>query len=218
MAHKKTLADRLHSYRVLIRNSRDEEIATLLKEIGVDAPYLDRGDALYSETMDLVGQQKTEYQEQSHAFDKFNEERHEVTNKHDRTMKLVKVMSRNDEDLQDRIHLSNGKSVAIEKWFENAIDFYRSVLNEAEFLGKLAQFKATSERLESEREAVRSLKLLHDDAMKEKGEAQEATRVRNANLDSLEDYCIELRTLAELALEEQPQLMEKLGILVRSDY
>ncbi len=216
MKTSKTLADRLQTYRVLIYNSRDEEIATLLEDIGVDGPYIDRGDALYTETMNLVEQQKKEYQEQSLAFDKFNEERHEVQHTFDRTMKLVKTMSRNDEDLQDRIHLPNGKSIAIEKWFENTIAFYSSVLHETEFLGKLAQFKGTPERLESEREGVSNLKLLRNDAMKEKGEAQEATRVRNANLDALEDYCIELRALAELALEEKPQLLENLGILVRS--
>ncbi len=166
--------------------------------------------------MNLVDAQKKEYQEQSLAFDTFNEERHEVQHTHDRTLKLISTMSRNDENLQDRIQFPNGKSIAIEKWFEITIAFYSSLLRETEFLGTLAQFKVTPERLESEREGVNNLKLLRDDAMKEKGEAQEATRTRNEKLDALEDYCIELRVLAEIAMEEKPQLMEKLGILVRS--
>ncbi len=57
-----------------------------------------------------------------------------------------------------------------------------------------------------------------ESGIREKGEAQEATRLRNEKLDALDDYCTDLQTLAEIALEEQPQLMEKLGILVRSDY
>lgn len=52
--------------------------------------------------------------------------------------------------------------------------------------------------------------------MSEKGEAQEATRARNEKLEALDDYCTELKAIARMALEEQPQLMEKLGVLVRS--
>ncbi len=65
---------------------------------------------------------------------------------------------------------------------------------------------------------VRDLKILRIDALKEKKQAQEATRLRNEKLDALDHYCTDLQTLAKIALEEQPQLMEKLGILVRSDY
>jgi hypothetical protein len=49
-----------------------------------------------------------------------------------------------------------------------------------------------------------------------RGQAQEATRLRNEKLDELNDYTTELKAIAELALEGQPQLLEKLGIVVRS--
>ena len=60
------------------------------------------------------------------------------------------------------------------------------------------------------------LKKLRDEAMSEKGQAQEATRLRNVKMEELEDYCYELKTIAMLELEDQPQLLEMLGILVRS--
>lgn len=52
--------------------------------------------------------------------------------------------------------------------------------------------------------------------MSEKGEAQEATRARNEKLEELDDYCSELKAISRMALDAQPQLLEKLGILVRS--
>ena len=39
----KTLTDKLESSRVLIFNSRDEEVATLLNEMGIDTAYIDEG-------------------------------------------------------------------------------------------------------------------------------------------------------------------------------
>lgn len=64
----KTLTDKLESSRVLIFNSRDAEVAALLDSMGIDTAYIDEGEALYTETMTLVDQQKKEYQEQSFAY------------------------------------------------------------------------------------------------------------------------------------------------------
>ncbi|MCH7514940.1 MAG: hypothetical protein IH947_13520 [Bacteroidetes bacterium] len=211
-----TLADKLESYRLLIFNSRDARVAPLLDAIGISSSYIEQGVALYNETMQLVDQQKKEYQEQSLAYDTFYVEKDEAEANHLRTLKLVKVLARNDEDLQDRLKLYAGKVYAIEAWIDSAVDFYNSLLNETDFLAILAKFKLTAERLTAELKAFKDLKQLRNEAMMEKGQAQEATRLRNEKLDALADYCTELKVIAEIALERQPQLLETLGILVRS--
>ncbi len=219
MAKPKSLEDKLSSHRTLIFNSRDEKIAPLLAEKGADTEYIDQGVALYDETMIMVGKQTDEYQDKSKAYDQFNSEHDVVKNAFRRTFKLVGNFARYDEDLVDRLHLQSGHSMPIEKWFQNAIDFYSGVQKEQDFVdSKLVRFKVTQERLQQEQQSVRDLKMLRTKAVLEKGGAQEATRLRNDKLDALDDYCTDLQTLAEIALEEQPQLLEKLGILVRSDY
>lgn len=212
----KTLTDKLESSRVLIFNSRDEEVATLLNEMGIDTAYIDEGEALYNETMTLVDQQKKEYQEQSLAYDKFYVEKDAAEANYKRTLKLVKVLSRSDKDLQNRLGLQNGKVYAIEQWIEAATDFYNRLLNEPDFIANLAKFKVTPEQLNTEKTAIDALKDLRNQAVVEKGQAQEATRLRNEKLDELDDYCTELKAVAEIALEEKPQLLEKLGIVVPS--
>ena len=211
-----TLADKLESYRLLIFNSRDARVAPLLDAIGINSSYIEQGVALYNETMQLVDQQKKEYQEQSLAYDTFYVEKDEAEINHHRTLKLVKVLARNDEDLQDRLKLYAGKVYAIEAWIDSVVDFYNSLLNETDFLPILAKFKLTAERITAELKAFKDLKQLRNEAMMEKGQAQEATRLRNEKLDALADYCTELKVIAEIALERQPQLLETLGILVRS--
>lgn len=212
----KTLADKLESSRVLIFNSRDAEVAALLNKMGIDTAYIEVGEALYNETMILFDQQKKEYQEQSLAYDKFYLEKDDAETGFNRTLKLVKVLSRNDADLQNRLGLQDGKVYAIEQWIETATDFYNRLLNEPGFMASLARFKVTPGKLNAEKTAIDDLKDLRNQAVIEKGQAQEATRLRNEKLDQLEDYCTELKAIAEIALEEKPQLLEKLGILVRS--
>ncbi|NEP46299.1 MAG: hypothetical protein F6K35_46720, partial [Okeania sp. SIO2H7] len=51
---------------------------------------------------------------------------------------------------------------------------------------------------------------------KEKGEAQQATKTRDEALDALDDWLGDFLAIAEVALADKPQLLEALGVLVRS--
>ena len=51
---------------------------------------------------------------------------------------------------------------------------------------------------------------------KEKGEAQAATKARDAAIDELQDWLSDYLAIAKVALEDNPQLLEGLGVLVRS--
>lgn len=76
-------------------------------------------------------------------------------------------------------------------------------------------FNINVAQLEQERDVIHDLRLRRNTVVNERGHAQEATRLRNEKLDELADYCVELRAVAEIALENQPQLLENLGIVVR---
>jgi len=213
---KKSITDKLEAHRLLIFNSKDAQVAPLLLTMGVDAAYINKGIALYNETMKLVEQQKKEHHERSMAYDKFYVERDEVEDNFERALKLVKALSRNDPNLQDRLLLQKIQSKAIEKWIGYTVDFYNRVLQEPDFLNKLKRFKLTSKQLQEEKAAIENLRLLRNEAIAEKGQAEEATRLRNDKLDELDDYAFELKAIAEIALEHHPQLLEKLGTRVRS--
>lgn len=213
---KNSITEKLQASRVLIFNSKDAEVATLLDAIGIDTAYIDAGEALYTETMQLQEDRKEEQQEQSLAFDKFYLAKDEAEKIFRRRYKLVTVLSRNDANLQNRLGLDRRMPDQIEKWINQAIDLYNAILNESDFLTTLGRFKVTTEILEEERDQIEELRELRNDAVAEKGQAQEATRLRNEKLDELEDYARELRAIAKIALEGRPQLLEKLGILVRS--
>ena len=213
---KRTFAEKLEQARLLIFNSKDSEVASILENMGIDASYISRGEELYNETVQLVNNQKQEYHEKDLAYDKFHMQKKEAEKNFNRTIKLVKILSRNDKNLQNRLGLQFNKNQSINQWIEKAINFYNRLFNEIDFLSKLKTFKIEPEQLNTEKITIENLKQLRNKVTSDKGQAQEATRLKNKKIDELYDYTKELKAIAGIALEGQPQLLEKLGILVRS--
>ncbi|MGL1889802.1 MAG: hypothetical protein OCD76_25030, partial [Reichenbachiella sp.] len=50
---------------------------------------------------------------------------------------------------------------------------------------------------------------------KETGETQEATLVRDETVDALQEWYGDFRSVAKIALEEKPQMLEALGVVVK---
>ena len=212
----KSLTEKLKFFRSIIFNSRNADIAPLLEAKGIDAAYLERGVNLYHDAIAAMDLQKKEYQEERSAFDQFFTEKDEVERMFKDTRTLVQALSKNDRNLQSRLTLTSFSRLPVEDWIRTGIEFYNSLLREPEFLEVLAGFNVTVEQLNAEKLALENLAILRNKSLEEKGQAQEATRLRNEKLEELEDYCELLKAVASIALANRPQLMESLGVLVRS--
>ena len=213
----KAFSQKLEACRVLIYNSSNPEIEPYLGGVGIGAEYLTTGKGLYQEVVDLIKVQSIEYQEQSLAYDIYFENRKNCEKTYKRTLNIVTVMARNDKDLQNRLTLGDRFMYRrVTDWISSVNQFYDALLSETDFMTKLAINMITPEKIATDQEAIQNLKLLRNKAISEKGEAQEATSDRNEKMEELEDFCYELKSLAKVALEDKPQYLESLGILVRS--
>jgi hypothetical protein len=81
---------------------------------------------------------------------------------------------------------------------------------------ELVNFGYDATRLASERATIVAYEAAYHEYERAKGAAQDATQLQTAALDAMSDWTSQYLRIAKVALRERPQLLEKLGILVRT--
>ena len=94
-----------------------------------------------------------------------------------------------------------------------ARQFYLNALEDTTVLEKMAGFGITQAKLENGKTLLEQAEAANAAQKKEKGEAQQATQERDQTMDNLEEWLSDFIVIARIALEEKPQLLEKLGIV-----
>lgn len=83
-------------------------------------------------------------------------------------------------------------------------------------LEKLSRYAITKERLEVGRQLISTAEEANAKQEKEKGDAQQAARLRDEAMDDLYSWLSEFAVICKYALASKPEYVEKLGFLERS--
>jgi hypothetical protein len=86
----------------------------------------------------------------------------------------------------------------------------------ADLQAALAAYGYDPARLTGERAKIAAFDTANQAQEAAKGAAQQATHDQKAALAALTDWLVEYRKIARVALRDQPQLLEKLGVTVRA--
>lgn len=131
-------------------------------------------------------------------------------------VKVARVAFKRHSGVAVQLDLSGTRQKSLFGWLAQANQFYQNVLSDKAILFQLKEFGTTEQKLKAgwaELAAVERANLLQE---QEKGAAQAATQARDAALDELQDWLSDYWAIAKVALEDNPQLLEGMGILVRS--
>lgn len=99
-------------------------------------------------------------------------------------------------------------------WQAQATYFYLRVTNHLEIL---KDYKVSAEELAQNQANLEALVTLRNRRKQLKGDAEEATRNRDLSLRALRLWMKEFYGIARVALADKPQLLEVLGIKVKSE-
>ena len=113
------------------------------------------------------------------------------------------------------LDLTGRRATTISGWLKQTSGFYRALLDNEEWKSVLAGFGQTEDTLNAQLAAIEAVAAASEMVKKEKGDAQNATQERDVKIEGLLDWVSDYEVIARIALTDKPQLLEKLGIVVK---
>jgi hypothetical protein len=209
------LSSILEECRIMAFNANDTTVFDALLPYGYTPERLQAGVDLYNETALSFQIQKKEYTEQYYATNSFVAAFETFRKTFSNFCKIARIAFRTKIEGMSLIPV-NTKIIAYSNWKVPASAFYNGVLSSEILLEEMAKFGVTPETLNNEINNLASLEVLSQKRFIEEGEAQTSTENRNRKFNQLRQYCSDLRTIAKIALADNPQQLEKLGITSRN--
>ena len=214
---KPTETGRLEEYRIALDNAEKQaQIAAVLAELGFTSEVIGKGKTLLLATRQAYDTNQTEDDETTAAYAAFDNKKVLLEDIFDIHRKKAKVVFRNDSLTADKLAISGAIPRTYIKWVESAKKFYSVASTDTAIQGKLARLKISPEDLTAATTLITDLEAARSFYLIEKGESQDATKAKDAAFYKIDDWMSEFFAVAKIGLEDNPQLLEALGKIVRN--
>ena len=101
------------------------------------------------------------------------------------------------------------------KWLETVKKFYSTSNDSKPIQDKLKRLKISDANITEALAHVAKLESARSEYLREKGESQDSTKAKDQAISEIDDWMAEFYAVSKIALEDQPQLLEALGKVVR---
>jgi hypothetical protein len=190
----------------------DASLLDALGAFGYDEATLQEGQTLLEAAQDAQQTMAAEYSDQYEATDALNEAYEEANATYMQHLQVARVALKEHRGAAEGLKLSGRRKRTIPGWADQARTFYDNALADADVQAALGQFGIASEDLTAAQAQVEAVADANSTQEQAKGDAQDATAARDEAVDALDDWMADFRAIARVALEAQPQQLEKLGI------
>ena len=192
------------------------KIQDYLTQYGYTAEKIQEGKSLYETALNLQQQQRKEYGEQISATESFNELWDTAKESYMKCLKIARIAFQKDAGITTELALNGSRKESFSGWLLQAKQFYTNTLNNPEILNGFKEYGITKAKLQAYQAETEATEAASLEQEKKKGDAQNATQIRDKAIDELNDWLSDFIAIARIALETEPQLLESLGILERS--
>lgn len=207
----------IQNYGVLFKNVKTESVlAAELAEYGYNAAAIAEGEALYNTLLEKYNTNKTETTEQTSAYAVFDQILENTRAVYTTDRKKAKIVFKNQPDVLKNLQLKGLAPIRNAALIDTMRLFYETLNNTPDLLTPLNRLKITADHVASQLTKVTETQQAYATYIKEKGESQQATQDKNKAFDAVSKWVSEFYSIAKIALEDQPQLLESVAKLVRS--
>lgn len=201
--------------RIAFSNAKLPNILPKLQNIGYTEEKLNEYLEKLTELEQLSQIQKKEYGEQYAETEKMNKKRTEIDEIYKKHLAFCKILFKENIQAISTLGLNSGRKGAYSAWFQQVNNFYGQLLNNSEFLAKVNTINIQENDLKAQQNALVELSQLKENQLKEAGEAQKATELRDEAFDKIYPLYMEFVSYAKI-LFQNDQTLEALGIVVKN--
>jgi hypothetical protein len=190
-------------------------ISTALDAFGYDSAALNEGKTLLESLKILQAQQQQEYTEQRTATATRDTLQAEINATYVKHVKLARVAFKRESNTLIALDLVRERLRTYDGWKGQVTTFYNAAAANTTIKDGLARFKVTDADFSAIQTKLGELESAEANQKTEIGEAQKATLDRDNALEALDDWMSDFQEVAKIALEDDPQLLEALGIVTK---
>lgn len=207
----------LERARTALVNVRNHpEIKAAMADFGMDESKLAEGDATYHQARSMKELSDRETKESRLASNAYQEAFEEFQALFKRHLDFVRIFFKDDLQMLINMGVQGKFPRKYTEVFDRAKAFYSTAQMDPNLQQQLSQIKITSEVVAERLSKLEELLAARSYFDKEMGESQQVTQSKNLALLKLKDWMDNFDATAKVALYDKPQLMEALGIFVRS--
>lgn len=207
----------LERVRIALTNALSHtEIKPLLAEFGMDEPKINEGWVVYNTAKDSFDKNKQEEIEKKLSSNDYKASFLEFLGLFKRHRNQAVIFFKKHPDFLVKLGATGSFPTQYNTIFDTARAFYVAIQNHADIQAKLKLCKITPEVVTDSLMKLDNVMALRASYNKEDGEAQDATVQKKLDLLVLKEWMEDFDIIAKIALYDKPQLLEVLGIFVRS--
>lgn len=210
-----SIANRLESARLALTNALAEgELLSALSQFGYDEARLQQGKGLYESALAVWQSQQQKQSRRQAATATYNQADAAASHAYMRGVKLCRTLYWDDAVTYRALGLSGNRKKGFAAKVAQMRLFYTTALGSPEILTTLTSYGFSGSQLQADLALVAALESARSQREVESGIVQDATQSREQAITALERWMREFVTIARLALEENPQRLEMLGLTV----
>ncbi len=211
---KTSISRTIFQSRHAIENAMNHpELLEKLSLFNYGPKTLKKGRILCEQANLLHLSKQEKYGSQYDATDSLEEEITAIKAIYDEHVTLANLAFKGKRGMLEKLQLNGPRKRSIDEWMAQAIAFYS---RSAEIEEAMGRYGISPEVLNQSKAMAEALFAKRQQQMRKRGEAQSATQKRDEAIQALNKWMSDFRQVARVALQDNPQLLEALGIKVPS--
>ena len=209
----KSLQTELTESRIVVENTKKHVfIQQRMSPLGYDMPKINEGEAYYQTVKRLQAEQEDRYSQKHTLSVNLDAGLKKAKGQFNRHAKIAGLAYEDDPGMLRKLKLQE-KGNGTEKWIDRAVNFYTILLADSTQVNK---YGLSTKELTQMHALSLSLLDMRNQQKVCKGEAEQATQEREQARKVLRQWMKDFRYVARHALKDQKQLLEVLGIAVKT--